>query len=443
MFCKVNVNILKNMEQVLLTSSKTETLRRLKALEDISYTCSNLFSSNLREIGDQVLEYSCKLTGADYGLLFFQDPSCMHVLVAASYGLNCNFRETYNNKLRFRLGFEEAGEVRPSFRAMLSKEIIILYEADKLNIGSSFFRKCTYPNKVSSLISIPIIIDGKAVAAISQYFIEAHDFNEEELSFIKTTANIITSTIERNQLLEKAQKSNEELKFINKELDSFVFIASHDLREPLRTIESFVKILEHKLNSKLDFEDNYYLTKLVWATQKERKLIEDLTLLSRATKDTINSDVVDLNIVLKEVKFELAKMIEEKNAEIVVIEKLPCVSGNKEKVASIFKNLISNGIKFNKSQKPCVKVYVDNDANFDPDKISVCFEDNGIGIKEEHFEKIFNLFQRLHSEDEYEGTGAGLAIVKKILEKYGCKIWLESEEEKGSRFFVTLPIQAI
>src|SRR3989338_4364710 len=331
------------MEQVLLRNAETETLRRLKTLEDISYACSNLFTSNLKEICNQVLEYSARLTGADYGLLFFQDPSCMHILVAASYGLNCNFAETYNNKLRFKLGFEEQGEVRPSFRAMLSREIIILHEADKLNIGSGFFRKCTYPNKISSLISIPIIVNGKAVAAISQYFIKPHDFSEEEISFIKTTANIITSTIERNLLLEKAHRSNEELQLVNKELDSFVFIASHDLREPLRTIESFVRILEHKLNKKLDSEDNYYLKKLIYATQKERKLIEDLTLLSRATKNAVESEVVDLNIVLKEVKFELTAFIQEKNAEIILSEKLPCVTGNKEKIASIFKNLLLNG----------------------------------------------------------------------------------------------------
>ena len=150
-----------------------------------------------------------------------------------------------------------------------------------------------------------------------------------------------------------------------------------------------------------------------------------------------------MNIVLKEVKFELTAFIQEKNAEIILSEKLPCVTGNKEKIASIFKNLISNGIKFNKSEIPQVTIYADNDANFNPDKICICFEDNGIGIKEEHFDKIFGLFQRLHTEDEYDGTGAGLAIVKKILEKYGCNIWLESKEGKGSRFFVTFNMSVL
>jgi len=189
----------------------------------------------------------------------------------------------------------------------------------------------------------------------------------------------------------------------------------------------------------LDEENKDYFNRIVNATQRMRRLIQDLTHLARASKDTKEHEQVDLNQLLKEVQFELTAFIQSKQAEILIPDRLPEVIGNKEKISSIFKNLIANGIKFNKSKKIRIIITINNDHNFDPDKIGFCIEDNGIGIEKEYQEKIFELFQRLHSQDTYEGTGAGLAIVKKILEKYGCDITVESEIGKGSRFYFTLP----
>ena len=171
-----------------------------------------------------------------------------------------------------------------------------------------------------------------------------------------------------------------------------------------------------------------------------RSLIEDLTNLARATRGLKDKEyeIVDLNMLLTEVQFELTGFIQKRNAQIISVNKLPCVIGNKEKIKSIFKNLVSNGIKFNKSKIPLIKISTRENDSIPQNKVCICIEDNGIGIDKEYHDKVFGLFQRLHTQEEYEGTGAGLAIVKKIIEKYNCEISLESEPDKGSKFFFTL-----
>ena len=439
------------------TVSRLEkTLKGLKAIEDISYVCSNLFTSDMASASHKVLKPFCELTGADYGLVLLLKNPQKQIYVEAAYGFPESFRETFNNKLMFTLESEDVYENWPSIRSILKKQIIVIKDTSQMSVGfSKLFSDSISPDKIRSVASVPLVIRDKAIGVIAKYFIHPHEFDDEELSFMRTTANIITSTIERNQLLELAKKSevetrltasllaqaNEVLKQVNKELDSFVYIASHDLREPLRTIESFVSIIQDKLSAELYPHQQDYLFRIVKATQRMRRLIEDLTHLARATRDTKEKDneEVDLNILLTEVQFELTAFIERRNAEIVIYDKFPLISGNKEKISSVFKNLIANGIKFNESKIPCIGISMTDDVSFGPGKICICIEDNGIGINKEYYKKIFGLFQRLHTQEQYEGTGAGLAIVKKVLEKYNCDIWVESEAGKGSKFYFTLP----
>ena len=424
------------------SSNIEKTIKRLKAIEDITYTCSDLFTSDLSTITHKVLKPFCELTDADYGIVLLLTSPEKQIYLNATYGLPNEFMDTYNNKLKFRFNSEKSYETWPSIRSILKKQIVLVKDTNQLHVGfSRFFSETINPHTVKSLASVPIIINNKAVGAVTKYFTSPHEFDDEEISFMKTTANIITSTIERNQLVVELAKANEELKLINKELDSFVYIASHDLREPLRTIESFVSIFQDKAKKKLSSEEEDYLLRIVRGTQKMRKLIEDLTNVSRASRDTkeIENEVIDLNDLLTEVQFELTAFLQNKNASIFTSDNFPKVRGNKEKISSVFKNLIANGIKFNQSQNPYVKIKIEDEIFVDQNKICLSIEDNGIGIKKEYEEKIFGLFQRLHSQDEYEGTGAGLAIVKKILEKYNCKVWLESNKEMGSKFYFTLP----
>lgn len=428
------------------TTSVEETLKRLRAIENIYYVCSNLFTSDIASASHSVLKPFCELTGADYGLVFLLKNPGKQIILGATYGFPDEFASNFDNK--YSLNLEDVNESWPSVRSMLKKQIVIVKDTDQMKVGfSKLFCDCVYPNKVKSVASVPLIINDRPIGAITKYFIRPHDFDDDELSFMKTTANIITSTIERNHLLEIAKKSeselaqaNEVLKQVNQELDSFVYIASHDLREPLRTIESFVGIIQEKYGKDLLSSGHDYFNRIIKATQRMRKLIEDLTHLARATRDVKDkeNEEVDLNSLLAEVQFELTAFIASKKAQIVLLDKLPLIVGNKEKILSVFKNLITNGIKFNNSQTPKIKIGLAEDINYDPNKVCVFIEDNGIGIEKEYKDKVFGLFQRLHSQDEYEGTGAGLAIVKKVLEKYNCEVWFESQNGKGSKFFFTL-----
>lgn len=439
---------LSSKDNEALKAPPDKTFKKLKALEDISYVCSNLFTSDLEPAARQVISPFCELTGADIGLVMILKNPDKQIYIVASFGLPDGFIETYNNKLKFTLTSEGVSENWPSIRSVYKKKIVLIKDTDTMRVEySKFFKESVGSRKIKSVASVPIIINDNAIGAITLYYTNQHDFNDEELSFMKATTNIITGTIERNHLLGIAKKSekelaqaNEVLKQINQELDSFVYIASHDLREPLRTIESFVSVIQDQFKCSLDNKLQDYLLRIVKASQRMRRLIEDLTQLSRASRETKDkeNEIVDLNVLLTEVQFELTAFLESKKGTIVLLDRLPKVIGNKEKIASVFKNLITNGIKFNKSKEKKVKIGLASNLNVDPEKVCVYVEDNGIGIGEEYHEKIFGLFQRLHSQDEYEGSGAGLAIVKKVIEKYGCEIWVESEKGNGSRFYFTL-----
>ena len=442
---------LKNQLRLKIASLE-RTLKRLRAIEDISYVCSNLVTSDIVTASHKVLKPFCELTGADYGVVLLLKNPDKQICLEATYGFPIGFKEQFNNELMLTLRSENIHENWPSVRSMLKKQIVVIKDTSQMNVGfSKLFNDSIGQDKISSVASVPLVINDKAVGAITKYFVKPHVFDKEELSFMKTTANIITSTIERNYLLEVAKKSeselaqaNEVLKQVNQELDSFVYIASHDLREPLRTIESFVSIIQDKLAKNLFPHQQDYLFRIVKATQRMRKLIEDLTHLARATRDTKSkeNELVDLNTILTEVQFELTAFVENKNAEIIPLDKLPQVIGSKEKVSSVFKNIIANGIKFNTSDKPKIEIYLAEKVH-DPATVCICIKDNGIGIEKEYHDKVFGLFQRLHPQEEYEGTGAGLAIVKKIIERYNGEIWLESEPGKGSKFYFTLPLESI
>ncbi|WP_158237306.1 YfiR/HmsC family protein [Aquimarina sp. MAR_2010_214] len=264
---------------------------------------------------------------------------------------------------------------------------------------------------------------------------------------------VVSIFIYRNYLVKK--KYNKELKHKNleiynqslelesknKELEQFAYIASHDLQEPLNTISSFIGLLAEDYEENFDEAGKESMTFIKEASIRMKKLIDALLEYSRLGRSK-EYDNVDCNIIIQELKKDL-KVILDKTGAKINIKNLPVIKGSEIELRLLFQNLISNGIKFStpdtipKIDITCVEKNDPKDASKGFWQFSI--QDNGIGIPEKHQERIFAIFQRLHSRDEYEGTGIGLAHCKKIVEAHGGKIWLTSKEKKGSTFYFTIP----
>jgi signal transduction histidine kinase len=233
-----------------------------------------------------------------------------------------------------------------------------------------------------------------------------------------------------NQLREKT----EDLIRSNKQLEEFVFIASHDLQEPLKTLTNYTNLLQEETKDKLNENATRYVTRLTSATERMRLLITDLLEFARVGKDPTNTEV-DCNVLAEEVLSDMVASIESNNASITV-KKLPVVRGNYTELKSLFQNLLSNAIKFKKQDvNPIIHVSATSEKN----EWTFAVADNGIGIEERFYDRIFSIFQKLHSRKQYQGTGIGLAHCKKVVEHHHGNIWLKSEPGKGSTFYFTIP----
>ncbi len=239
---------------------------------------------------------------------------------------------------------------------------------------------------------------------------------------------------ERKEAEAALERANLELARSNQELEQFASVASHDLREPVRKVQSFAELLVEGYSDRLDGSAEKYLNYIIDGATRMQTMIQDLLTYSRLGRNEIALKPTDLEKVLKQVTDDLSITIEENQAQIVW-ENLPTVLANPSEMMQLFQNLISNGIKFHGEAAPRIKIQ----AQLEEGKWLISVQDNGIGINPKFTERIFVLFQRLHSRNKYPGTGIGLAVCRKIVEHHGGKIWIESEVGKGTTFYFTLP----
>lgn len=249
-------------------------------------------------------------------------------------------------------------------------------------------------------------------------------------NFISVKTNI-TPLLDVQRALEA---SNVELSRSNSELQQFAYVASHDLQEPLRSVSSCLQLLKKRCAGNLDARADEFIAHAVAGSHRMRDLIDDLLMLSRVDAATVNLVPTDSAAVLEQVRANLAHSIEESGARLIH-EGLPIVNASPRMLVQLFQNLVSNAIKFRGDSAPVVQVTAKSYGG----QWIFSVTDQGIGIEPQHFDRIFRLFQRLHTRDEYAGTGIGLAICQKIVERHGGRIWVESSSGHGSTFFFTIP----
>jgi PAS domain S-box-containing protein len=247
---------------------------------------------------------------------------------------------------------------------------------------------------------------------------------------------IIRDTTERKQAEEERERLIEELSRSNQELEQFAYIASHDLQEPLRMVSSYVQLISKRYKDKLDQNADDFIAFIVNGTTHMQTLLHDLLTYSRVGTHGEPFGFTDLNSALYKAAINLKKVIDRNHADIKY-ENLPSVHTDEVQMVQVFQNLIANAIKFRGKETPRVHISAEQKEN----EWVLQVRDNGIGIDPKHFDRIFIIFKRLHTKEKYPGTGIGLAICKKIVERHGGRIWVESEPGKGSTFKFTIPIK--
>jgi PAS domain S-box-containing protein len=272
------------------------------------------------------------------------------------------------------------------------------------------------------------------------YDVSAYRVGGQERRTVAILFNDVTEVKKAAEALAKSaqdlESSNKELERSNKELERFAYVASHDLQEPLRMVTSYLQLLEMRYKNQLDSNAEEFINYAVDGSNRMKTLINDLLAYSRVGMRGKEFVLTDCEEILSRSLANLQYAIKDNHAR-VTHDALPKVMADDSQLESLFQNLIGNAIKFHSKKQPRIHV----GAKKDEKNWIFSVSDNGIGIDPQYFERIFILFQRLHNRDEYPGTGIGLAISKRIVERHGGRMWIESEPGKGSTFFFTLPIK--
>lgn len=316
------------------------------------------------------------------------------------------------------------------------------------------WRAAALQRGLRSSAAVPIRQTGQVIGALTVYAGEPHTFDAEEEELLIKIGQTISYALDgliheaqRRQAVAdlkalnaglelRVKERTAQLEAANKELESFSYSVSHDLRAPLRAISGFSEIIARRHRSSLNEEGRHYIDNIVQASERMAHLIEDLLTYARLGRTGVRHEPVSLASLVGEISRNMQAHITEIHGTLNVMENLPVVIGDQTLLSQVFTNLLENAFKYH---QPAISPQVSLTYYNDDRSVVVKVSDNGIGIPLEYHEKIFNMFQRLHSEEEYPGTGIGLATVRKSVELLGGSVWVESEPGRGSTFFVRLP----
>ncbi len=401
---------------------------RIQSKEDVPSMYS-IIAGIYKEMGDTQLAISyfqqaiglAKKTGLTSLL-----PSLFQEL-SQTYKVDENYQKAYEYEVMFRTW-------QDSFLNSATKERIAKLETTyELAVQEAENKKLNEQQAQQK-----VILRQRTLIAIAASLITVLVFF---IAVIQYRANLQKAILNRNLELKVKERTaalasaNQKLLESNDELERFTFIASHDLKEPLRNITSFINLIQKKLKDTTDKDLTEYMDFVVRNTRQLYGLVEDILTHSRVEANRKRtSEKVDLNLLLLDIQMGLNRTLEEKNAVVQAVE-LPPVQGYRSEFFLLLKNLIENGLKYNESPQPMIKI----DCRTESGQFQFSVADNGIGINPSYHDRIFEMFTRLNNRSKYLGSGIGLATCKKIIQKYNGEIWIESQEGQGSTFFFTLP----
>jgi PAS domain S-box-containing protein len=291
-----------------------------------------------------------------------------------------------------------------------------------------------------NFLTIPLAV-GDSIVAVVGVANKKQDYTQSDVMQLQLLMNSVWGKVEliaaeqqREHLLVELERKNQELLRSNKDLDDFAHIASHDLQEPLRMVSSYTQLLSRRYGSQLDADARDFIGYAVDGAARMQELIKSLLSYSRTGREATKPETVDCNEVVNDVRQNLKIAIEESGAEIVC-DPLPGIRTHRIQLLQLVQNLVGNAIKFRGTEPPRIRICAEPEGEY----WHFSVKDNGIGIDPEHFDRIFVVFQRLHHREQYAGTGIGLAICRKIVERLGGRIWVKSEVGTGSTFHFTIP----
>jgi chemotaxis family two-component system sensor kinase Cph1 len=413
----------------------------------INHRGKNLLYSIVHDITAQKkAEIARRNTEELFRLIFDQSPfsSAIAALDYTPLKINDTFSNMlgYSKKELFSMKFPEYTHLND-----LNEELELL---NRITLGEidNFVMEKKYIHKNGGIICANLFISAVKDQSnkLVNFLVIVEDITErkkmenlisqrtDKLANINKLLNVEIDDHEKAEI--KLDNLIKKLKVSNEDLEQFAYVSSHDLREPLRMITSFLQLLQRRYADTLDEDANEFINFAVEGAKRMDMMINDLLEYSRIGSTERKFEYVQSEKILETVLINLKPSIENTNT-IISHDPLPLIYANEPQMIQLFQNLIGNAIKYRGEEVPKIHISSDN-AN---DEYIFSVKDNGIGIDQKHLERIFNIFQRLHTREEYEGTGIGLTISQKILRQHRGEIWAESEPGKGTTFYFTLPNQ--
>ena len=363
--------------------------------------------------------------------------------------LKLSYRELYQNAPVMYFSLDQAGQL-----VTFNDTLLHTLGYERLELQGKNYTQLLAPSALKTYASIARGTRGpvrelelkwrKKDGAELDVWLHSVPVFDERGQFVRHRSAALEMT-EKNRLSDELrargdelERTNQRLRTINSELEAFTHVVSHDLKEPLRTLQAYSHLLAEDHGAQLGPDAFQYINHLIRASRRLGALIDELLNLSQAGRITRAPEAFNLIEIVATVRQDLVDLIQRKQAILLTEGSLSDVTGDPVRLTQLLSNLVANGLKYNQHSAPQIVITAVPCAD-DPMRVTVSVRDNGIGIDPAFHQQIFGIFRRLHQGDEYEGTGAGLAICKKIVEGHGGAIWVESQPGQGATFFFTLP----